>query len=448
MTTHLTPEEHRRKLRLVEDPPEESEQELPSDGSLGRKWREERDARRASRVTRLWGFLEGGNPYTNYWLILGSTLALAAIGLTMVLSSSSVDAFGDSGSSFTLFARQASWAVIGLVGMFVFSRLPTRMLGAIGWFLMILASVLLALVAFTPLGVEGGGSTNWIRLGPVQGQPSEIAKLALVLWGSSVLARKGRLVHQFTHWMMPFVVPGALFVLLLILIGGDLGTSLIILVLVGTMLFTAGVAWRYFLFSGGVALVAVLLLMWMTPYRMMRVYAWLGINCDHPMEPCHQAEQGFYALASGGFWGVGLGQSRQKWAYIPEVENDFIFTIIGEELGLLGTLLVLGLFAVLTLGIFRVAAAANDRFTRLVCMGTAAWLIGQSFINIGMVTGLIPVVGVPLPFISYGGSALTCALLAVGVILNFARRQRLEALRPGTARRPGRGARSGKAARS
>ncbi len=125
----------------------------------------------------------------------------------MVLSSSSVGAFGDSGSSFTLFTRQASWAVIGLAGMFIISRVPTRMLGAFGWFLMVLSSVLLALVAFTPLGVEGGGSTNWIRLGPVQGQPSEIAKLALVLWGSAVLARKGRLIQQFSHWMMPFVVP-------------------------------------------------------------------------------------------------------------------------------------------------------------------------------------------------------------------------------------------------
>lgn len=429
MTTDLTPEERRKNLRLVEDSEQSSAEERPSDGSLGRQWREERQARRATRITRMWGFLEGGNPYTNYWLILGATLALAAIGLTMVLSSSSVDAFGESGSSFTLFTRQGIWAIIGVVGLFLASRVPTRWLGAIGWFLMILSSVLLALVAFTPLGVEGGGSTNWIRLGPVQGQPSEIAKLALVLWGSAVLSRKGRLVQQFSHWMMPFVVPGSVFVLLLVLLGGDLGTSLIILVLVGTLLFTAGVPLRYFLMSAGAAVAAVAALMWVTPYRMMRVYAWLGMNCDHPSEPCHQTEQGFYALASGGFWGVGLGQSRQKWAYIPEVENDFIFTIIGEELGLLGTLLVLGLFAVLTLGIFRVAAASTDRFTRLVCMGTAAWLVGQSFINIGMVTGLLPVVGVPLPFISYGGSALTCALIAVGVILNFARRQRLDAQR-------------------
>ncbi|GAA1454357.1 putative lipid II flippase FtsW [Nesterenkonia lacusekhoensis] len=429
MSTDLTPEERRRNLRLVGDSDQQPSEESPSDGSLGRKWREERQARRATRITRLWGFLEGGNPYTNYWLILGSTLALAVIGLTMVLSSSSVHAFGESGSAFTLFIRQGIWAAIGVVGLFLVSRVPTRLLGALGWFLMILSSVLLALVAFTPLGVEGGGSTNWIRLGPVQGQPSEIAKLALVLWGSAVLARKGRLVQQFSHWMMPFVLPGSFFVLLLVLLGGDLGTSLIILVLVGTLLFTAGVALRYFLISAGAAAVAVALLMWMTPYRMMRVYAWLGMNCDHPTEPCHQSEQGFYALASGGFWGVGLGQSRQKWAYIPEVENDFIFTIIGEELGLLGTLLVLALFAVLTLGIFRVAAASTDRFTRLVCMGTASWLVGQSFINIGMVTGLLPVVGVPLPFISYGGSALTCALVAVGVILNFARRQRLDAQR-------------------
>lgn len=400
-----------------------------SDGSAGRQWRVQRAERRAQRMRNLWEFFEGGNPYTNYWLVLGATLALSAIGLTMVLSSTSVAA---DGSAYTTATRQAVWAAIGLAGMIVMTYLPTRWLGTIGWVLMVIAGILLLLVAFTPLGHTAGGSTNWIAIGSVRGQPSELAKLALVLWGASVLARKGRLITHFTHWMMPFVAPGALAVLVLVLAGGDLGTSIVIILIVGAMLFAAGIAMRYFIVAAALATVAVGLLMWMTPYRMMRVYAWMRMNCDLPQEPCYQTEQGLYALASGGFWGMGLGQSRQKWSYIPEVENDFIFTIIGEELGLLGTLLVLGLFAVLVVGIFRISSASSERFVKLVCFGVIAWLVGQAFINIAMVTDLIPVVGVPLPFISYGGSALTCALVAIGVILNFARRQRIDAAQPPT----------------
>ncbi|GAA1819850.1 putative lipid II flippase FtsW [Nesterenkonia flava] len=406
--------------------------EQPSDGSAGRAWREERAARRAERVRQVWNFFEGGNPHTNYWIVLGCTVALAAIGLTMVLSSTSVDA---SGQPFTTVTRQASWAVVGIVGMLITSVMPTRWMRFLGWAAMILSAIMLMLVAFTPLGDSGGGSTNWLQIGPVRGQPSELAKLGLVLWGAAVLARKGGLVAQFSHWMVPFVAPGALSVLALVLAGGDLGTAIVLILIIGALLFVAGVGMRYFLTAAAAAIAAVALLMWVTPYRMLRVYAWLGMNCDHITEPCYQTQHGLFALASGGFWGVGLGQSRQKWDYIPEVHNDFIFTIIGEELGLLGTFTVLGLFVLLVVGIFRVAANSKDHFVVLVCVGVAAWLVGQAFINIAMVTGLLPVVGVPLPFISYGGSALTCALLAVGVVLNFARRQRVEAAKPTKPRR-------------
>lgn len=432
-----TGEISRGHLSLVEDCDEPQTSPSTDDGSAGRAWKAERAELRAERVKKFWQIFEGGNPYTNYWLVLGSTIALAAFGLTMVLSSTSVDS---GGQAFTTVTRQAVWAGVGVVGMLFLTLIPTRWLTWIGWAAMIVAAVLLALVVFSPWGHTAGGSTNWLRIGPVQGQPSEVAKLALILWGAAVLARKGKLVTQFTHWMMPFVAPGALSVLVLILAGGDLGTAIIIILIVGAMLFAAGVSIRWFMLAGSLAVTAVVLLMWITPYRMMRVYAWLGINCDHPTQPCYQTDQGLYALASGGFWGVGLGQSRQKWDYIPEVHNDFIFTIVGEELGLLGTLTLLGLFAVLVVGIYRVAhgasgSAAQVRFVKLVCMGIIAWLAGQAFINIAMVTGLIPVVGVPLPFISYGGSALTVALLAIGVVLNFARRQRIEARGPKRGRR-------------
>ncbi|MCH8559364.1 FtsW/RodA/SpoVE family cell cycle protein [Nesterenkonia sp. DZ6] len=369
--------------------------------------------------------IAAGTPRINYALILGSTLALTAIGLTMVFSTTAINAFGDAEGSTGVFRGQAEWAAVGLLGMMLVSRVRVQLLGALGWVLMALSCVLLVLMVVTPLGVEAGGSTNWIRLGPITGQPSEVAKLALVLWGSTVLTRRASGDRRLLDWLVPIVMPGALVVLTLVWMGGDLGTSLIIILIVGALLFSAGIAKRYLLITAGAALAAVVLLMWTTPYRMMRVSAWLRLNCDHPLGPCRQWEQGFSALTSGGFWGVGLGESRHR-SSLPEAEHDFIFSILGEELGLLGAAVVLGLFAVLLLGILRVVAASQDRFIRLIGTGVAVWIAGQAFLNIGMVTGLLPVVGVPLPFISAGGSALTCVLLGVGVLLNFARRQHLD----------------------
>lgn len=366
--------------------------------------------------------MAAGTPRINYALILGPTLALTAIGLAMVFSTTAINAFGDAEASADVFRWQAVWAAAGLLGMLLISRVRLRHLKPLGTVLMVLSCVLLGLMVFTPLGAEAGGSTNWIRLGPLTGQPSEVAKLALALWGSAVLARRAQGVPGFTHWMFPLVAPGVLVVLSLVLLGGDLGTSLVILVILGALLLTAGIAARHLLLTAGVAMSVVALLMWTTPYRMMRVSAWLRLNCDHPLAPCQQWERGFEALTSGGLWGVGLGESRHR-SGLAEAEHDFIFSILGEELGLLGAVLVVGLFAALIVGIYRVALASEDRFIRLVGVAVAAWIAGQAFLNIGIVTGLLPVAGVPLPFISAGGSALICALLGVGVILNFARGQ-------------------------
>lgn len=427
----------RSHLRLVDSPdavdladsPQEGAEESVQEPLSGVEWKRQRAERWAQRIRSFWGNLENANPYTTFWLILGSTLALSVIGLTMVLSSTSAAAAGE---SFAVVSRQAAWALLGLVLMSAIIFMPRRVMTFFGWALMIFSVVLLALTVFTPLGMNINGSTNWIAIGPFQGQPSEFAKLGLVIWGAAVLAKKGPLVTQFTHWVVPFVLPGALTILTLVLVGGDLGTGIVIVLIVGAMLYVAGVSMRYFLAAATVAVMAITLLMILTPYRMQRVNSWLGLNCDAPSEPCHQTEQGYYALSSGGFWGVGLGQSRQRWGYIPEIQNDFIFTVLGEELGLLGTLLVLSIFALLAIGIFRVAFSATDMFTRLVCLGVAVWLIGQAFINIGMVTGVIPVVGVPLPFISAGGSAMTVCLMAIGVILNLARSQRRHMQRAAT----------------
>ncbi|REE03357.1 putative lipid II flippase FtsW [Citricoccus muralis] len=374
---------------------------------------------------RAWGFLEGqGSSRTSYFLILGCTAALTVIGLVMVLSSSSVENIGESTGSYDLFIRQAMFAVVGFVGLFVLSRLGTDRLRSLGWPAILLAVFLLALV-LTPLGHEVNGNKNWLKIGSFTAQPSEAAKLALALWAAVVLERKAKLIGQLKHSIVPVIFPVGAILLGLIMYGRDLGTAMVIMMIMAAVLFLAGARLRYFLIAGGIGALGAAIMALTSANRAVRIQAWLG-NCEFPTEPCYQPDHGMYALASGGWWGVGLGQSRQKWSYIPEAENDFIFTILGEELGLAGTLLVIGLFAGLAIGLFRVARRSTSLFVRIATGGILIWIVGQAFINIAMVTGLLPVIGVPLPFISYGGSALTFVLAGVGVVLAFAREQRQE----------------------
>lgn len=374
---------------------------------------------------RLWGWVEGSQASrTSYFLIVASTLALTAIGVIMVLSASSVENIGGQGSYASL-TSQGVYAVVGLVLMFWLSRWRPDTLRRYSWILVIAAIVLLLLV-FTPLGREINGNRNWIFIGGFSFQPSEAAKLALAVWGAHILAVKERLLTSFWHAVIPLVPIGGLIVLL-VLLGKDLGTVLVLLTVLAALLFTSGFRMRYLLAGGAVGLAAVAAATLTSDNRRVRIDAWMG-QCDHVTDPCYQYEHGMYALATGGWWGAGLGQSRQKWSYIPEAENDFIFTILGEELGLIGALLVIGLFVALTIGMFRVAYRADNLFVRVSTGAIMAWLIGQAFLNIAMVTGLLPVIGVPLPFISAGGSALMMSLMAVGVVLCFAREERRRAL--------------------
>lgn len=393
----------------------------------GPAWREQRRRRRRERVLGFWRFVEVGNTHSTFWMLLGSSLALTAVGLIMVLSSSAVETLGSSGGAYGLFLRQATWAGVGLVGLFAAMLAPRGWLDRLAWPALLLALLLLALV-LTPLGYGVNGNRNWLRLGPITGQPAELAKLAMAVWSGSVLARKGDLVRHVQHALVPVVLPGGLLVLTLVMAGKDLGTALVFGAIIAAVLFTAGTRMRWFVISGALGVSAAVGLTLVSVTRMQRVQVWLGMEgaCEGVRDPCFQPMHGIYALASGGWWGVGLGQSRQKWNYLPEAENDFIFTILGEELGLLGALTVLALFAMLVLGMFRVASRSRSPFVRITTVGIMAWIIGQTVINLAMVTGLLPVIGIPLPFISYGGSALTATLLAVGVVLNFAREQRRE----------------------
>jgi len=378
-----------------------------------------------------WSALEGTGKSRNgstYYLILGSTLALTAIGIMMVLSASSVEAIAAGESPYSAALKQGLFAAIGVFVMFVLSRVNVVWLKRLAWPAMCLAIILLGLVLL--IGRSALGNQNWIDVGPFTFQPSEAAKLALALWMATVLNRKAKLLTEWRHALVPVVLPGAGAVLALILAGNDLGTAMIVMIIMAAGLFFAGVRLYLFGIAGAVLAVGTIVLAITSPNRMCRILSWTGQTCSDGSDLNYQSTNGLYGLASGGWFGVGLGQSRQKYSWIPEAHNDFIFAIIGEELGLVGTLVVLVLFAILGTAIYRVVVAQQDLFHRVLAGAIMVWLLGQAAVNMAVVTGLLPVVGIPLPFISYGGSALLMSLCAVGVVLSLARAQMQPNMQP------------------
>ena len=277
---------------------------------------------------------------------------------------------------------------------------------------------------FSPLGYTVAGNTNWLKLGPVQMQPSELLKLALVLSGALILTNKQRLLGMVRHITVPFLIPVAAVAIALVLRGKDLGTALVMVGIVGAVLFAAGVPKKFFAAAGLAAVGMVFVLVTTSANRMGRITNWLSGTCTDPNGPCGQSVHGLYALADGGWWGVGLGGSREKWSWLAEPHNDFIFAIIGEELGLPGTLAVLFLFGALAWACYRLVVRSTDQFVRIASAAVMIWLLLQAMINIGGVIGLLPIIGVPLPLVSAGGSSLVTVLFAIGMLLSFARRAR------------------------
>lgn len=374
----------------------------------------------------------------SYYLIVGAVALLVALGLVMVLSSSSVSSLSDTdgASPYGIFFNQARFAIIGLPLAWLASRLPVGFYKRFAWPVLLGA---LALQALVPLiGITVRGNQNWIRIPGGQSiQPSEFAKLALAVWLGVVLARKRPLLHRWVHVLVPGVLV-ALVTVGFVLLGHDLGTALILLILLAGALFVAGVPMRFFAVGFVLVTFVVVQLAQASPRRMNLINAFFSPNCD-TQGACYQTTRGMYGLASGGLTGIGLGESREKWSYLPMAHNDFIFAILGEELGLLGTLLVLGLFGVLAFALTRVVRRHTDPFVQISTGAIGAWVLGQALINIAVVIGLLPVIGVPLPLVSAGGSALVTTMVAMGVVLSFARSEpgAAEALaaRPGVVRR-------------
>ena len=359
------------------------------------------------------------SPAGPFYLLLGCTAILLVMGLTMVLSASSANAMARYGSPFTVAAKQGTWAAIGLPLGWAGSRLPAKAYRRLASPVRVVAVLLLLLVQVPGLGRQVNGSTNWLVLGPITVQPSELAKLALVLWGADLLARKKARLEQWRHLVVPLAPVGVL-LLALVLVGGDLGTSIVLVAVLGALLFLAGAPGRIFAIFGATTLAGVAAMIALEPYRLARVATLFNPSAD-PTGAGYQGLQGHYALAGGGWWGVGLGASREKWGLLPEAHTDFIFAVIGEELGLAGTLCMLGLFALLAYAGFRVAADSKDLFVQLAAGAATTWLTVQTLVNIGAVIGLVPITGIPLPLISYGGSALVLNLITLGMLLSFAR---------------------------
>lgn len=362
------------------------------------------------------------HPLADYGFLLGCTMLLLIVGLIMVLSASTVMSFRNFGSSYTLVSRQAMFALAGVIAMMVLSKLPVDFYRRMAYPALIASGVSLILVLVPGIGVEVNGQRNWISLGgPFRIQPSEFAKLAIILWVANLLYSKKDSVDGWKSLLVPLMPVVGAFVFL-ILMEGDLGTTLVIMPIVGLMLLVAGAPLKLFAWLGGGVLAGIALMSVTVAYRLQRFQTWLDPASD-PTGAGWQVLHGQYALATGGWWGVGLGASREKWGFLPEAQTDFILAVIGEELGLMGTLSVLGIFAAIAYITIQMATRAENMFVRLAITGVAVWIVAQALINIGAVVGALPITGLPLPLVSYGGSSLMFTLMAVGMLLAFARGQ-------------------------
>src|SRR6202161_666557 len=375
-------------------------------------------------------------PLTSYCLVLGITALLLGLGLVMVQSTASVADLSAGLSPYSDFKKQLLGAAVGLPLMWVAARSSPRLFRAFAYPLLAIAVVGLGLTLIHGVAVAENGAARWISIGGQQIQPSEIAKLALVLWGADLLARKERLgqLADWRHMLVP-LMPGAGLLCLLVMTGDDLGTTFILLIIFLALLWVIGTPGRVF---GGLLILmalAVTLMIVTEKYRFERLTGFFGTQ-GSATGANMQSIQGKYAVGSGGIFGVGLGAGGGKWGWVPESTSDFIFAIIGEELGLVGTLCVTFLYGGLAFAGLRIARRVPDVFSRLCATAITAWIVVQAVVNIGAVIGILPITGVPLPLVSAGLSSLLVTLVGLGMLMSFARlepgaREALAARGPG-----------------
>jgi len=351
-------------------------------------------------------------------MLLITTLGLAIFGCIMVLSASSVTMISQGQSPFSQVSSQVMFLVLGVIAMAGITRIPVGVYHKKFVVNAMLIAALVMQLAVVVVGVEVNGNRNWLKFpGGVQIQPSEFSKLAIIMWLAWVYSRHGDISRSIWRTLFPSIYGvGAL--VLLIMLGGDMGTAMVYGFIFVGMMWLAGASRSSLLKIGGAFAALALVGVLSSANRVARIFGVWG-SCTNAN--CDQANSGEVALTTGGFLGVGLGQSRQKYNYLAEAHNDYIFAIIGEELGLLGTLAVLLLYAGLVYCAVRIMLRTTDPLVRLATGGIMIWLTSQAIINMGMVSRILPVIGVPLPFVSYGGSSLLSSLFAAGLLLAFAR---------------------------
>ena len=374
----------------------------------------------------------------SYYVIVGCTGLLLAIGLVMVLSTSSASQLDTGKSPYSVFFHQLIGALAGLPLMWLLSRTPPKVFRAFARPL--LWTAIGGLVLVLAFGRTVNGAERWISVAGIQIQPSEFAKLALLIWGADLLARKEAL-KQLKDWRALLVplLPGTALLCMLVMFGNDLGTTFVLIVILLTLLWVLGTPGRLFPCMLGLLVFALLMLLEVKPYLDARLTGFL--NPSGPTGAGQQPIQGQWAIGSGGLFGVGLGESMQKWGWVPNASSDFIFAILGEELGLIGTACVVFLYGGFAYAGLRVARRMTEPFKRLAAAGITVWIVAQALVNICAVVGLLPITGVPLPLISQGLSSLLVTMAAIGVLLSLARREpgaanAVAGDRPG-ARRPG-----------
>lgn len=365
------------------------------------------------------------NPAAPFYSLVISVALLSLLGVIMVFSASSIYSLDTRGSAVAIFIRQLLFLFISIPMVLVMSRLSLNTWRNLAKFGLVLSIIILLALRIPGVGKSVNGNTNWISLGVVDVQPSELAKFLLILWSSQLLA--SRISAGFIRFnVLALIAPGFIVVSGLILWGRDLGTASVIMAILGGLLFVSGIPLRLIgtLVAAGAMALAFFIVT--APYRAARWSVFLNpFNPEQYKNEGWQPAHSLLGLASGGIFGVGLGGSRQKWGNLPEAHTDFIFAIIGEELGLIGTLFILGLLATLIYSILRIAISAEDSFTRFACAGIASWFAIQSVLNIGSALSLLPVVGVTLPLVSYGGSALIATYMGIGFVASSALRNPL-----------------------
>jgi cell division protein FtsW len=373
------------------------------------------------------------------WLF-AVALVLVSVGVVMVYSASAILAADRFGDPYYFLKRQLFWALLGLGGLWGALALDYRRLEPAALPLLAVAALLLVLVLVPPVGQAINGTRRWLRFGSVSFQPVELAKVAYVVYLARHLARAGGRIQDFWGGLAPPVLVGAALAVL-VLRQPDLGNSFTLVALAFVLLFLAGARPRHLLLVGAPALPLLAVAVYMAPYRWRRILAFLNPEAD-PLRSGFQILQSILALGSGGLLGRGLGGSKQKLFYLPEPHTDFVFAVIGEELGLLGGLAIAGLFMVLIWRGLRAGLRAPDLFGSYLALGITAMLAIEAIVNLGVVTGSLPTKGLPLPFVSFGGSALFMTMLATGVLLNISQHTGERGIGPHVA---GEGVRSGSA---